>query len=168
MWYRKKKTRVAPKAKSKFEKCETKWCRNKGAVNSSGRSLKLCWKCRSKLLKERHPETYTLNALRNRARQRKIPFTITLAEFRDFCIKTNYLQTKGQDPWSMTIDRIDHNKGYHIWNIQLNSHAENSEKGHTVPGEDCQQNDSTPEEYDYDYAGPGPDYAHVATASEPF
>lgn len=91
--------------------------------------LKHCWKCRSRWLKEKHPHTYTLNQIRRSASKRKLPFTITVAQFKKFCDETNYLALKGQFPHSMTIDRKDWNEGYHIWNIQILSHAENSEEG---------------------------------------
>jgi len=78
------------------------------------------------MLKERHPETYALNAMRQRAKQRGMPFTITLSEWREFCRKTGYLENKGKEPDSYTVDRIDDSKGYHIWNIRILSHAENS------------------------------------------
>lgn len=180
MWRRKKRTRRAPKASGKAEKCVTKWCRNKRAAkitrykSPSGKVIEyhgfltVCWKCHSRQLKARHPATYALNAMRGRARQRGLPFTITLAEFREFCKQTGYLEKKGQEPHSMTIDRIDHDKGYHIWNIRLLTHAENSENGHVVPGKETKQNDSGPDVYDYDYGGPEPDYDPAVTDNEPF
>jgi hypothetical protein len=91
--------------------------------------LKHCWKCRSRLLKERHPHTYVLNQIRHSARKRKLPFTITLEQFRQFCTETRYLELKGKLPNSMTIDRIDWNDGYHIGNIRLLTHAENCAEG---------------------------------------
>jgi hypothetical protein len=78
------------------------------------------------MLKERHPETYTLNAIRQRAKKRGIPCTITLEEWKDFCKRTGYLKLRGQEPHSFTIDRIDDTHGYHINNIRILSHAENS------------------------------------------
>ena len=175
---RKKRTRKARAARSKAEKCITRWCRNARAkkitrwLNPQGKVIEYesflprCWKCQSRFLKERHPETYVLNAMRNRARQRKLPFTVTLVEFRQFCRETGYLERRGREPESATIDRIDHDKGYHIWNIQILSHEENSANGHVVPGQDCKQNDSGPEDYDYDFSGPEPE--NVALAGDPF
>jgi hypothetical protein len=116
--------------------------------------LPVCWKCHSRKLKQRHPATYVLNFLRNRARQRKIPFTITLVEFRQFCRETNYLELKGRTPEALSIDRKDHDKGYHLWNICVRNFQENCVNGHVVPGRDCKQNERKPEKYDYDFAGP--------------
>jgi hypothetical protein len=139
-----------------------------GAVIRYEGFLRHCWKCHSRQLKERHPETYVLNAMRQRAKARKIPFDITLDQFRDFCKQTNYIELRGRDPSSLTIDRIDHDKGYHIWNIQVKTFLENCTNGHVVPGRDCKQNESKPEEYDYDPSGPDPDYVPPTSSDQPF
>jgi hypothetical protein len=81
------------------------------------------------MFKLRRPATYVLNMLRHSARKRKLPFTITLEQFQDFCAKTGYLEQRGNEPASMTIDRKDRDKGYHIWNLRVLTHAENSEQG---------------------------------------
>jgi hypothetical protein len=165
-WYRKARKRRAPKHTGKADKCRTKWCRNRRAKkvtrrrNAAGRIIEyhsflpVCWKCKSRQLKQRHPETYVLNLLRRSAKSRGLPFDITLAEFRWFCLRTGYLEKRGKAPGALTIDRIDADKGYHIWNIQVLSHAENSEKGHGVPGKDYRQNERRPTYYDYAGAEP--------------
>ena len=81
------------------------------------------------MLKERRPWTYVLNMLRHSARKRKLPFTLTVAQFKKFCEETGYLESRGNKPGSMTIDRIDWDEGYHIWNLQVLTHEENSEQG---------------------------------------
>lgn len=124
-----KRARKAPLARSKEEKCVTKYCRNRRAKKKNGYFLKMCWKCRARWLKKHHPATYVLNMIRHSARKRKLPFTITLPVFKDFCAKTGYLEHRGSKPGDMTLDRIDWNEGYHIWNLQVISHAENSEQG---------------------------------------
>ena len=82
--------------------------------------------------------------IRQRARQRGLPFTITLVEFREFCQRTGYIENKGTTAESLSIDRIDHDKGYHHWNICVKSFQENSESGHTVPGRETMQNERKP------------------------
>jgi hypothetical protein len=169
-WRKRKKTRVAPKARSKEEKCVTPRCRNRKATKytyykspKTGERityvnlLNHCWKCRSRMLKERQPATYVLNAIRQRAKQRKLPFTITLEEFEKWCAETGYLEKRGREPESYSIDRIDHDKGYHIWNIQIKTFEENCTSGHTVPGRETMQNERKPEVYDYDFKGPQAD-----------
>lgn len=58
-------------------------------------------------------------------------FTITLEEFRKFCIDTGYL-SKGKRGYRCTIDRIDNSIGYRIDNIQLLSNEMNIQKYHEV------------------------------------
>jgi len=175
MYRWKKRTRVAPKARSKEEKCISPRCRNRkaekytyyksprtGLVIKYVNYLSHCWKCRARMLKARQPATYVLNAVRQRAKARKLPFTITLEEFKKWCEDTGYLEKRGRDPDSYTIDRIDHDKGYHIWNIQIKTFLENCTSGHTVPGRETMQNERKPESFDYDFNGPAP-----ADSSEP-
>lgn len=67
--------------------------------------------------------------LRHSARKRQLAFTITVQEFKTWCQQTGYLELRGQKPDDLTIDRIDWNEGYHIWNIRTLTHKENSEQG---------------------------------------
>jgi len=67
--------------------------------------------------------------LRHSARKRKLPFTLTVAEFKEFCLRTRYLELRGNKPQDLTIDRIDWNEGYHIWNLRVLTHEENSMQG---------------------------------------
>jgi len=131
----------APKARDKSEKCITKHCRNKKAAKKTvykspkGHTivyegfLNHCWKCRSRRSKEKNPATYVLNMLRHSAKKRKLPFTITKAEFAEFCAKTGYLEKRGNKEDSLTLDRIDRDEGYHITNLRVLTHAENSAQG---------------------------------------
>jgi hypothetical protein len=81
------------------------------------------------MFKKKRPATYVLNMLRHSARKRKLPFTLTVNQFEDFCLQTGYLEKRGNKPGDMTIDRKDWDEGYHIWNIQVMTHAENSDQG---------------------------------------
>jgi len=135
-----------PKGSKKGRMCETRYCRNVKARKSDGYLLKHCWKCRSRMLKERHPATYVYNALRGRAKQRRVPWKITLPEFKEWCKKTGYIEKRGHGKGLATIDRINANKGYTLDNIQILEFMENCTKGHYVPGyEYYKQNASMPE-----------------------
>lgn len=126
---------------SGVDKCATKWCRNKraekitvykrkdGTLGRTPARLRHCWKCRSKMLKERQPITYILRMLRHSAKKRGLACSLTKTELAEFCAKTGYLEKRGNQPNSLTIDRIDRDKGYHIWNMQVLTHAENSAQG---------------------------------------
>lgn len=77
------------------------------------------------------------------------------------------MEKKGHGEGYMSIDRLDHSKGYHIWNIQMKEFLENCTNGHVVPGKYLPQNHPTPKEFDYDFNGPEPDL-QPATENEPF
>jgi len=81
------------------------------------------------MLKERRPWTYVLNMIRHSARKRKLDFTLTVATFKEWCLQTGYLEKRGNKPGDLTIDRINWNEGYHIWNLQVLTHEENSGQG---------------------------------------
>lgn len=57
-----------------------------------------------------------------------IPWEITLEEFTIFAKQTYYLTKKGNEPGSLTIDRIDSAKGYVTGNIRAVTRIENVEK----------------------------------------
>lgn len=102
-------------------KCLAKGCSNQTVGN-------LCGTCRSRKSRLADPVKYAYNNLKNRARQRGKGFSLTLCQFRKFCIKTSYIAGKGVSMQSYTIDRIDNRKGYHIDNIQVLSKEENITK----------------------------------------
>lgn len=66
--------------------------------------------------------------LRNRALQRDIIFTITLEQFRQWCVKVDYIGFAGRSSESYTIDRKHNDIGYHIDNIQVLTKAQNITK----------------------------------------
>ena len=65
--------------------------------------------------------------IKNSARRRNKPFTITLEWFTNFCQETNYIEKKGKTPGALTIDRKDHKKGYEPGNLRTSSPASSSE-----------------------------------------
>jgi len=89
-----------------------------------------CHCCNQRNYKSRHFDRYTYNALRTNARRRHKAFSLTFDEFVQFCRETGYLEQKGQAPGNYTIDRINREEGYHIGNIRVLTHAENSRKGY--------------------------------------
>lgn len=69
---------------------------------------------------------------KNNALRRCKDFTITLEQFRGFCNETGYIIKKGMRGRNCTIDRINNNEGYHIWNIQILTLNKNIEKYNNV------------------------------------
>lgn len=136
----KSKKGLPPVGSKKGKICESKWCRNIKGRKADGYLIKHCWKCRSRKLKERRPHTYVLNAIRRSAKKRHLAFTLTLEQFVAFCERTGYMEKRGVESHSLTIDRVNHAKGYHHDNITVTTHFKNSLNGHTVPGQFRQQN----------------------------
>ena len=78
--------------------------------------------------RERNPVAYAYSNLKQNARRRGKDFSLTLAEFEEFCTATNYLKGSGRSATCYHVDRIDETKGYSRDNIQLLTNAENSRK----------------------------------------
>lgn len=104
-------------------KCITPYCRND---KPPGRNI--CFKCRHKKYKAKYPERYFYYLLKSNAKRRGHNFELTLKEFQKFCQETDYLNKKGKNKNSASIDRINPNKGYSYNNIQILSLSENTKK----------------------------------------
>lgn len=98
--------------------CATKGCKNK----CSGTT---CSTCRSRKTRQKDPIRYVWLNLKNRAKQRPKEFTITLEEFRKWCIENDFVPGQGD-----SVDRIKNEHGYHIWNIQKMKLIDNIHKYH--------------------------------------
>jgi hypothetical protein len=80
---------------------------------------KMCSTCRARHWRIEHPMKYAYNNIKNRAKQREIEFNLTFEEFKQFCLKTNYIERKKRASDGLTIDRINESKGYTFENIQV-------------------------------------------------
>jgi hypothetical protein len=101
--------------------CSNRYCNNK----CSGSMCSTC-RCRKSRLDD--PVRYAYNNLKNRAQQRGKEFTITLDEFRKFCVRVKYIGRRGRSAESFTIDRAREEDGYHIDNIQVMKLKDNIKK----------------------------------------
>ena len=86
----------------------------------------ICNTCASRIFRLKNDLHYAYSNLKNSARKRQIRFDLTFREFEDFCRRTNYLQFRGTNPDSLTVNRIRSWEGYNINNIEIMSHADNS------------------------------------------
>ena len=102
-------------------KCKTAHCRNEGKPN-------ICNKCRDRKFKEAHPIEYAYNKLKHNSKRRGKEFDLSIDEFRQFCIETQYLRGVGKTSKSFSIDRKDNNKGYTKDNIQVLTLGDNTRK----------------------------------------
>lgn len=63
------------------------------------------------------------------AKERGVPFKLTLAEFAEFANRVKLLTGRGRTRDKWHIDRIDNSKGYQPDNLQILTCSENSQKG---------------------------------------
>jgi hypothetical protein len=87
-----------------------------------------CSKCRGRRWATKFPLNYAFHNLRKRAKQRGKDFSLTRSEYIEFAIKTDYARLKGKTSLSLSINRIDNLKGYHVGNIEAITLSENSRK----------------------------------------
>lgn len=87
-----------------------------------------CHTCESRLKRDRDRVKYAFNTLRSNAKRRGHGFDLTLEQFRNFAIETDYIVNKGKTATSYSIDRRENDKGYTLDNIQIMTLADNSRK----------------------------------------
>jgi hypothetical protein len=105
--------------------CKTKYCTN--ALSKKGKSP-YCGKCRSRRYREKHPLYSTYLIKKYNAKRDGISFTVTYDEWYGYCMKTGYIELKGQEPTSQVIDRKLPELGYTISNMQPLTVVENGRK----------------------------------------
>lgn len=66
----------------------------------------------------RNPLKYAFQTLKDNAKRRGKEFGLTFTEFCMFCQANNYMELKGTTRLSLTIDRIDPERGYFFDNIR--------------------------------------------------
>jgi len=90
---------------------------------------KTCGTCKTKRYRQRNPIRYAYHTHKDNAKRRGIEFSLTFEQFKAFAVEYNLIVNKGKTKQSLTIDRIDCNRGYMIDNIQAMSLSDNSTKG---------------------------------------
>ncbi len=91
-------------------------------------SRKKCETCRSRIRRELYPVKDTYYNLRSNAKRRGIEFSITLQEWEQFCIDTNYIELRGVHGDDLTVDRKKVWLGYTISNMQVLTKKANTKK----------------------------------------
>lgn len=105
--------------------CSVRNCKRK--VGRAEKSDK-CSKHRRDQHRLDHPLAYYWGKLKRRARERGVPFHLTLAEYSEFAIKTDYHKLRGKTSMSLTVDRIDSSLPYIKWNVQALTLRANARK----------------------------------------
>lgn len=103
-------------------------CHVIGCKHGTTKKTKLCDACRSKKSRLADPVRYAFQNLKNRAGQRGKEFTITLDEFRAWCIRENFTPGTGRASDSWSIDRDKNELGYTIDNIKKMRKGANTSK----------------------------------------
>ena len=106
----------------KNTKCSTKYCSRKIYA------LCLCRRCYNRDYRKRNVIKASYQALKDNAKRRKKIFDISYEQFEQFCCTTKYIAGKGKTRNSLTIDRIEENKGYTADNIRVLPNRENVKK----------------------------------------
>ncbi len=111
-------------------KCMAKRCTKKPRdLKTRPKSHQLCGRHAKQLWRLQNPLHAAFDNLRSSARKRKIPFNLTLEQFREFTNNTDYVEGKGRRPNALQIDRINPNLGYSPENIQILTTSANVSKG---------------------------------------
>lgn len=98
-------------------------CSNKAAKNR-----RYCLSCVNRRYRDKDPVRYCYKNLKANAKRRGKFFDLTLEEFREFCIKYNYIEKKGRSATSYTVDREIEELGYTKSNLQALPNRENIKK----------------------------------------
>lgn len=101
-------------------RCVMHGCRR---VAETGKSR--CHTCQSRIKRIRNPLDYAYRNLKASAVKRGIGFELTLEEFAEFCEKHGYLEKRGKQPESLTIDRRDTKGPYSKGNIRPMTYHDN-------------------------------------------
>jgi hypothetical protein len=123
--YLTKPTHPEKKAKGK---CVSHGCRRRHAKDRNR-----CETCKSRLYRLNHDAHYAYGNLRSSARKRRIKFLLTFEQFKAFCDATGYLEKRGKDPMSASIDRIRTSGPYEVGNIRILTYADNVSHKHENP-----------------------------------
>lgn len=108
--------------------CFTLHCHNKALQGN------YCPKCKMRRWRAKNPVNAAYWNLKSRADKHHIPFKISLSWFKKWCSGNDYIEKKGNNPDSLSVDRIrvideDGNiMGYQEGNLQLLTLEENGKK----------------------------------------
>lgn len=100
-------------------------CKHWGCQRDARPGRSDCETCHSRKYRLKNPTRYHFAQVRDSAAKRGIQFLLTFDEFLQFCFRTGYLERKGRELDSLTIDRIDPSKPYQFDNIRVLTWREN-------------------------------------------
>ncbi len=105
------------------------FCRVQECTDKRTRDFPFCFKHRSQIARYRDPVLHQYHRLKQAAKTRRIPFSLTMEEWRAWCRQTGYAHNRtGERADLPSVDRKDDTQGYHIGNIQVLTVSQNSIK----------------------------------------
>ena len=105
--------------------CVTYRCQRKTTLAARSQRQQRCNTCKSRLFRLRNPDQYAYFNLKASAAKRGIGFNWAFEDFLEFCAITDYVELRGKDPHSLSIDRIDNSKPYQLGNVRIMTYADN-------------------------------------------
>lgn len=116
--------------------CCANGCNNKPVAKLAG----LCYKHYQRKRREIDPVGVRYTQFKTNAKNRGFSgfekFSVTLEQFRLFCVKNQYIVKKGRRGQNATIDRRCNIHGYHIWNMTILTNRANASKGAGFRGDE--------------------------------
>ena len=103
-------------------------CKHWGCANLARPGGRDCETCKSRKARLKNMTYYAYTQVRTSAAKRDISFELTFKQFKIFDKQTGYVESKGRELDSLTIDRIDPTKGYSIDNIRTLTWSQNCAK----------------------------------------
>jgi len=119
---------VDPKRLEK--KKSKKLCKHWGCSRPVRKMALDCTTCNSRKQRMLHPVRHAWKNLKMNAERRGVEFELTLDQFRQLVGGTDWYKRRGRENTSLTVDRIDPNKGYVWGNVRLLTHETNSRRPH--------------------------------------
>lgn len=89
-----------------------------------------CETCCSRKTRMRNPVRYAFKNLKSSAAKRDIAFELTYAEFAGWAAKHDYIARRGKLDDSLSVDRIETNGPYALWNIRPLGYLDNCSHKH--------------------------------------
>jgi hypothetical protein len=129
--------KISQSKKEKGILCCAHSCNNKPIKRKAG----LCHKHYARKMRELKPEKVRYSQMKQKAKSRNIPFSLTLDELEILCKNTGYLN-KGKRGQNATVDRRCNFQGYHLFNLQIVHNRYNASKGNSHSGSNFERPDS--------------------------
>ena len=97
--------------------------------NPAAPKRRVCYTCKTKRDRQTNPIIIIYHNHKKNAKRRKKVFDIPLSYYKFLVISSGYIDKRGREAHSLTIDRIDNELGYIMGNMQVTLKSVNCSKG---------------------------------------